>query len=59
MLRGPRNWSGRVSIGDRKECKLWLGSRGKLVIVGGQVVVIKRLAFLKVLVMSRRAGAGT
>ena len=50
MLRGM-NWSGRVSIGDGKECKLWLGSRGKLVIVGH--VVVKRLAFLNVLVMDR------
>ena len=43
MLRGPRNWSGRLSNGDGKECKLWLGSREKVVIVGD--VVGRRLAF--------------
>ena len=43
LLEGPRNWSERVSIGDGKECKFWLGSRGKLVLV--EDVVVKRLAF--------------
>ena len=43
MLRGPRNRSGRLSNGDGKKCKLWLGNRGKLDIVGH--VVVKRLAF--------------
>ena len=43
LMRGSGNLSGRVKIGDRKECKLWFGSRGKLVIVGD--VVRRKLVF--------------